>query len=67
MGKANLQPAVQALVEASIGYLESSPRMALRSIWFLAYDPKEYAALVSVFDEDPRITPINEKGEIAAK
>lgn len=61
MGKAAIEPAATVQVEAAISYLESVPDTALRAVWFLAYDSKEYVALTSVFSGDPRVSSMEEK------
>ncbi|MBN2446271.1 MAG: macro domain-containing protein [Phycisphaerae bacterium] len=67
MGKAAIGPAVSVLVESAISYLEASPDTALGAIYFLAYDSKEYLALRSALGNDPRLTPVEERGEIEAR
>jgi O-acetyl-ADP-ribose deacetylase (regulator of RNase III) len=66
MGKAAVRPAVEVLVEAAVGYLETTPETEVRAIYFLAYDVEEYTALMSVFSADPRLTPTEEHGEVDA-
>jgi O-acetyl-ADP-ribose deacetylase (regulator of RNase III) len=67
MGRADIEPAVSVLAEAAISYLESTPGTQLRAVWFLAYDSKEYATLMSVFENDLRTTSVEDVGSIDAR
>ena len=66
MGKADVGAAVDVLVEAAIAYVEASPDTALRAVFFLAYDSKEYSALMAAFGKDPRMQVVEERRDVGA-